>query len=236
MLNDVKAFNDPPYEIITVEDIGKRIGYKTLDRVNTMLNHGYKTSFAYLYEATRDEDIRAIANKQLAFQFPCGSFSFADVPINHFQCIMGVTGTLSCLSASENGIIDNRFKIKNRTVAPSIYGNSKLTFKQDGDVILEEDLARYHQTISKEIQDERSKGRPVLVFFETENELRQFERSDYGQRIDDMNVVTEKTDNVAFYVNKATSLRTVTLFPKVFGRGLDFVCRDNAVDDAGGVH
>eukprot|EP01041_Mallomonas_annulata_P003358 gene3358-6649_t len=236
MLQDVKVFTDPPYEIVTLEDIGKRIGYKTLDCVDTNISYGYRTSFAYLYEATRHADIRAIANEQLALQIPCGSYSFADVPISHFQCIMGVTGTLSCLSAAERDIVQNDYKITKMTITPSIYGDSKLTFKKDGDVILEEDIERYNQTILKEIQDERGKGRPVLVFFETENELRQFERSDYGQRIDDMNVVTEKTSNVAFYVTKATSLGTVTLFPKVFGRGLDFVCRDVAVDAAGGVH
>eukprot|EP01041_Mallomonas_annulata_P001680 gene1680-3252_t len=236
MLRDVKKFNNPPYEVVTVEGVGKMIGYKELDCINTSASYGYKTKFAYLYEAAIHEDIRAIANDHLYIVISCGSFSFADVPISHFQCIMGVTGTLSCLSTAEKAIVENDYKIKKMTISPSIYGNSKLTFKQDGDVILEEDLARYHQTILKEIQDERGKGRPVLIFFESEKELRLFESSEYGQRIVGMNVVTEKTENVAFYVNKATSLRTVTLFPKVFGRGLDFVCRDNAVDDAGGVH
>eukprot|EP01041_Mallomonas_annulata_P001955 gene1955-3795_t len=243
MLRDVKTFNQSPYEVVTVKGIGKRIGYKTLDCVNTNIKHGYKTSFAYLYEASKDESMRAVANDELILQFQCGSFSFADVPNNYFQCIMGVTGTLSCLSAAEKGIVQNDYKIRKLTITPSIYGDSKLNFRKNGDVILiEEGIERYYQTILKEIQDERGKGRPVLVFFETETKLRQFENSDYGKRVDDMNVVTEKTDNVEYYVNKATSLNkttalgTVTLFPKVFGRGLDFVCRDNAVDDAGGVH
>eukprot|EP01036_Dinobryon_divergens_P037245 gene37245-48690_t len=61
----------------------------------------------------------------------------------------------------------------------------------------------------------------------------------YDDRLDAIISVLEDLraevfDENAFYVDKATSPHTVTLFPKVFGRGLDFVCRDNAVDAAAG--
>eukprot|EP01041_Mallomonas_annulata_P009370 gene9370-19434_t len=126
MLRDVKTFNDPPYEVVIVEGVGKRIGYKTLDCVDTKISYGYKTSFAYLYEEKRRLLPIAIANEHLALSIPCGSFSFADVPIRYFQCIMGVTGTLSCLSAAEKDIVQNDYMISKMTITPSIYGNSKL--------------------------------------------------------------------------------------------------------------
>eukprot|EP01041_Mallomonas_annulata_P005337 gene5337-10675_t len=229
MLVDVNTFHDPPYEFVALDGIGKSIWYNTSDCSDTKIN------YEYLYEATRDADICAIANEQLALQRPCGSYSLAHIPIDYFQGILGAIGVFR-LSLTENELLKNDFKTVKITIAPSMYGDSKLVFREDSDVILAEDKERYHQTILKDIQEERIKGRPVLVFFKTEKELRQLERSDYGKRIDDMNVVTEKTSNVAFYVNKATSLGTATLFPKLFGRGLDFVCRDIAVDAAGGVH
>ena len=140
------------------------------------------------------------------------------------------------MSDSERNIIKTEYNLNTFTYTPSMYGDSKLSFKKDGDVLMEEDAQRYYQTILKEINDERQKGRPVIVYFESVSKLNNFKESDYGQRLNDVNIVTEKTTNIPFYVNKAATARTVTLFPRVFGRGLDFVCRDPAVDDAGGVH
>lgn len=117
-----------------------------------------------------------------------------------------------------------------------MYGDSKLDFKKDGDVKMEVDVQRYYQTILKEINDERQKGRPVIVYFESVQKLNEFSSSEYGQRLNEVNIVTEKTTNIPFYVNKAATAQTVTLFPRVFGRGLDFVCRDAQVDAVGGVH
>ena len=56
-------------------------------------------------------------------------------------------------------------------------------------------------------------------------------RSEYGQNIQDCNIVTESTENINFYVKKATEARKVTFFPKVFGRGFDFVTLNPAVND-----
>jgi hypothetical protein len=118
-----------------------------------------------------------------------------------------------------------------------MYGDSKVQFKKNGDgVVLVPDRDRFYQTLAKEIIDERDKGRPVLVYFETVDKVQEFVDSEYGCRLQDIVRVTEKTENIPFFVNKATGARTVTLFPRVFGRGLDFVSRDPAVDTAGGVH
>jgi preprotein translocase subunit SecA len=119
---------------------------------------------------------------------------------------------------------------------PSLYGASKLDFKKDRDVVVEPDADRHFQTVLKEIIEEREKGRAVLVYFRSTEEMERFTASEYGQRLGEHNKVTEKTDNLPFFVNKATTAGTVTLMPAVFGRGLDFVSRDSAVDAAGGVH
>jgi hypothetical protein len=141
------------------------------------------------------------------------------------------------LSKEEKSIVCDEYGLKEMTFTPSMFGDSKLDFKTDKDVVVLPDVARYHQTIAKEILDERNKGRAVLVFFDNVTDLNSFTSSEYGQRIHSMlSVVTESTDNIQFSVTKATRKESVTLFPKVFGRGLDFKCSDQDVEAAGGVH
>jgi len=236
MLLDVQDFSNPPYVVVDSEDGGKLIGYKSLDSVDTRLKHRYKTAFAYLHEVQRYPGLKHNLASNLEFHFPCGSFSYAEIP-RMFACIMGVTGTLTSLSDAENDVINKNYNISKRTIMPSIYGKSKLKFFfHDVDVVVELDLDRYYQLILKDIMEEREKGRAVLVFFESEGSLNDFLSSGYGGQLLDVNVVTEKTENIPFYVSKATNSKEVTLFPKVFGRGLDFVSRDRTVNSNGGVH
>jgi len=235
MLQDVKNFNDPPYEIVDCEDGSKKIGYKALDSVSTSLTFGYKTAFAYLYESQRYSAMQV--NVQLALEFQCGSFSYAEIPKQDFSSIMGVTGTLSSLSKAELSIVEDEYNIKKKTMMPSIYGLSKRKFLcKDIGVVVEFDLNRYYQLILKDIMDEQANGRAVLVFFESETKLKEFVASSYGTQLQDVNIVTERTENIPFYVSKASNAREVTFFPKVFGRGLDFVSRDQSVNKAGGIH
>ena len=51
MIADVAEFNDPPYE---VDGVNLRIGYSVVDSIEWDLTFGYRTAFAYLYEAERD--------------------------------------------------------------------------------------------------------------------------------------------------------------------------------------
>jgi len=238
MLQDVQNFNDQTYEVVDCEDGSKKIGYKVLDSVSTTLSFGYKTAFAYLYESQRYPAMQVNVASKLALEFQCGSFSYAEIPKQqYFSSIMGVTGTLSSLSKAEQSIIEDEYNIKKKTLMPSIYGASKRKFlSKDTGVVVEFDLNRYHQLILKDILDEQANGRAVLVFFESEAKLKEFVASSYGTQLQGVNIVTERTENIPFYVSKASNAREVTFFPKVFGRGLDFVSRDQNVNKAGGIH
>jgi hypothetical protein len=236
MLDDVNNFQNPRYEVVPDADGDVKIGYRKLDSICFNTSHGYRTAFAYLHEATRHPSIQNSLDRKLSIDIMCGCYSFAAIAQDGFDCIMGVTGTLDCLSDAEKQIIENDFNIPQRTIMPSMYGASKLDFKKDRDVVAEPDANRHFQTVLKEIIDEREKGRPVLVYFRSTEEMERFTASEYGQRLGEHNKVTEETDNLPFFVNKATTAGTVTLMPAVFGRGLDFVSRDSAVDAAGGVH
>jgi hypothetical protein len=236
MLRDVNNFSNPPYELVTQGDGSMKIGYKILDSVCFGTQYGYNKAFAYLHEASRHSIDLSRHKTEFSLRIRCGRFSYAELPKWAFQGIIGVTGTLSSLSPAEQTIIADEYNLKTYTYTPSMYGESKLTFKKDSHVIMETDGNRYHQTILKDIVDQSQLGRPVIVYFESEEKLNEFRSSEYGQRLQDVNIVTEKTTNLPFYVAKATEAGNVTLFPRVFGRGLDFISRDTAVDAAGGVH
>lgn len=92
MLVDVKQFNDPPYEIVDKGNGQKLLGYKDLDAVNTTTKYRYRTAFAYLYESRRHAGLRDQALNELYLQYPCGSFSYSEIPQTEFKTIMGVTG------------------------------------------------------------------------------------------------------------------------------------------------
>jgi Mg-chelatase subunit ChlD len=133
------------------------------------------------------------------------------------------------------------------TYIPSLYGTTKLSTGQRTDkfstedvIAVAPDLNRFHQMIQNEIATNQSANKPVLVFFATEGDLQQFRRSAYGQRVANCSVVTEKSENIDYHVQYATIIVDgkvpVTLFPRIFGRGTNFVVYDDAINAAGGVH
>ena len=81
-------------------------------------------------------------------------------------------GTLACLSPTEQSIIKGNYKIIEHTLAPSLYGISKISFvkqslefKKDTDVNVFEDEDRYHQAIKKEIQDAQVRNASTVFNF-----------------------------------------------------------------------
>lgn len=120
------------------------------------------------------------------------------------------------------------------TIVPSLYGDSKLVFKEDTDVILELDKDRYHQTIARIVIEESAKSRPILVYFQSNEELLAFRNGQYGKDLT-VHIVNEQTKNIQHFVDGATDAGRITLLVKVFGRGLNFISRSLEVDNAGGV-
>ena len=83
----------------------KVVSKQKLKSKKKFLFAGYKTAFAWLCEAEKKTVPSEIAEKFLQFQIPCGRFSYASIPGNHFDCVLGVTGTLSCLTPNERKLI-----------------------------------------------------------------------------------------------------------------------------------
>ena len=67
------------------------------------------------------------------------------------------------------------------------------------------------------------------MFFENEKKIEDFLK--YPSIKEDLkpNVITESTEHKDHYIKKATTSKTVTCLTKCFGRGTDFICRDEIV-------
>ena len=171
-------------------------------------------------------------------------FSFFKIQFSFKQFYVG---TLQCLSPGERDIVSTDYKIKKETYIPSLYGTTLSTtgqrtdkFSTDDVIAVAPDLNKYHQMIQNEIAKNQQANKPVLVFFATEGDLQQFLASTYGQKVVNCSVVTEKSENIDYHVQYATIILDgkvpVTLFPRIFGRGTNFVVYDDAIDTVGGVH
>ncbi len=237
MLNDVKTFISHDYLVI-----GDKIGYKVQDAVVFNLLEGYKTLFAYYYEKDKGTISDQSLRENICISINCGNFSYAEIP-HLFRQIMGVTGTLKTLSNPEKNIVRNIYGICKNTYSPSVYGANNLIFREDADIKIE-NRSDFINVIKREI-DDRMRGtangtkRAVLVFFESKDKLMSFYNSPaLTSSKDEYNIITEEleTADKIKRIKQATTSGQVTLLTKSFGRGTDFVCRDQVVSSNGGAH
>jgi hypothetical protein len=231
MAADVKSFHDPEYTVL-----GQRIGYSDPVLGISFVKCGYRTLFAYFNEVEKGTIDQQVLDRELGVTVYCGNFSYADIP-NSYEQILGVTGTLSSLGEFEKYIIKNEYNIPESacTSAPSIYG-SKATgvFKKNEGVSVLTDKDEWHRSVQDTVL--RMHPRPVLVFFEDDDAMREWESSAYA--VDNAESVTTASDQdiVNFNVRRSTRRGSVTLFTRVHGRGLDFIAHDKDMDQQGGVH
>jgi len=224
MLSEVKPVDDT--QIYQIKD-GK-IGFPMHGSINFDLS-GYFVSFCYWKEYQLGRVSREVVERYAGQMFiACGQFSFAKIP-NSYDVILGVTATLKQMSSYEKQIMEMQFKIAGTTLTPSMYGETKITEKG---VHIEQNAIRFHQKIFQRIMMAYEKRRPVLVFFKDNAAMIEFWNKRKGD-LPTMTVVDEKCPNIDAEVEAATRLGAVTLFPKVFCRGLDFVCYESKVKEEG---
>ncbi|ETO08110.1 hypothetical protein RFI_29276 [Reticulomyxa filosa] len=237
MLNDVQVFESHGYQVSN-----DKIGYKEQDGISYNIRYGYKTLFAYYHEHEQNKISDDSFKKNIFLSFQIGSFSYVTVP-EHFYSIMGVSGTLETLSASEKGVMEKGYHISKHTYLPSLFGKSRLVFAEKGSIFIV-DENNYFTILKKEIDDRlvgKTQGtkRAVLVFFETKKQLMEFyESPNFADIKNDAIVMTEENsfEEKESLIKRATSSGQVGLFTKAFGRGTDFVCRDEIVSSNGGPH
>ena len=231
MITDLGKYSSHRYEIID----GKIAYLSSENAMSTRVTHGYETLFAYFNEVENAKIEPETLKSKMGLNIQCGKFSYAEMPLT-YKRIVGVTGTLESMSSVERKVIEVDFRIKRHTITPSIYGDKQLTFRREDDVHVVEDRAEHHRKILDEIMMKLQKGTAVLVYFESTEHIDQFIREGYGEKIEDLSVVTLNTENIDHYLIRSTRRGAVTLFSKDLGRGLDFKCHDQRVNEAGGVH
>lgn len=148
------------------------------------------------------------------------------------------------MSPAEREIISADYDISKQTVIPSLFTTSPSTsadlFPREDLVAVASEVDMHHHMIGEEIEKNRMAGKPVVVFFATEGDLMSFLASPRGRLLDHCRVVTERTENIDYFVQHATIVLDgevpVTLFTRVLGRGASFVAYDPSIETIGGVH
>ena len=130
------------------------------------------------------------------------------------------------------------FGIETFSEIPSLYPKSIFDFDKAGrGILIESEMNRYLQTIMEEIEDATMKGRSAIVFFETDERLEAFKRSNFWKRVRNGNVLISSSSKKDrdYAIVKAATPKQVTISTAIFGRGTDFFCKDTKLEDAGGM-
>jgi len=124
------------------------------------------------------------------------------------------------------------------TYIPSVYGSSNRTYNPRNDVrAIKED--EYFMEIRNEIEIERNNNRAILIFFESEEKLMAFYNfPELAPIIEHVQIIMEKVSakDREMYVKRAATEGRVTLLTRTFGRGTDFICRNQKLLSNGGIH
>jgi len=235
MVADVKNFH---HDYLVHND---KIAYKEQDGISYKIAYGYKTLFAYYHEYQEGTISEKSLRDYISIGINCGSFSYADIP-KKFQYIMGVTGTLKTLSMPQRRVVHDLYQVRKVTYSPSVFGANNLEFREEADVRIE-NSSDYLNVIAREIQDKMvgagGNKRAVIVFFKTRDKLMEFYRSPaLAAHKDAVQILTEEValKEKEMLIKRATASGQITLLTRSFGRGTNFVCRDQMVATNGGVH
>eukprot|EP00037_Helgoeca_nana_P030215 m.371716 g.371716 ORF g.371716 m.371716 type:complete len:3536 (+) comp28134_c1_seq4:358-10965(+) len=243
MLVDLDRFNSVPY--VVKKD---QIAYKEMDGLVFNKSYRYCTMWAYCYEHDEKRITLESRDSHIGITVRCGNFSYAETPA-HFNCILGVSGTLESLSDTEQAIISKKpFQIHRQTYVPTVFGGSPPIFSphsEESRDLFVQDRAHFDQSLREQIDGRRVKGgdaqqpRAVIVFFRDEDALRAALDSKPMEPIrSDIEVMTEEldADEKSAKIKRASHAHTITFATASFGRGTDFICRDGRVIANGGVH
>jgi hypothetical protein len=178
-------------------------------------------------------------SNKVALQPLCGAIAYSVLP-NAYSLVLGMTGTLECLSAYQKKILSD-YGLHMETYLPSTFRKRDLA-KKPTHVEMGEYNAFFDKVFEEAISESNS-GRAVLVIFEDEHRLKKFAEQmqslgkqlapDQGPLVLNGKLTHQEMDEV---VIKSMKERMITLVNRPFGRGTDFKCVSNRLLEFGGVH
>ena len=232
MLAALPSFQSSTY--IVQED---RIVYVEGESIVNNVVRGYDTVWAYYHERERGSISQRSLEANVGIIVNCGTFSYAEMP-HDFAYITGVTGTLKTLAQSEKNILKRVYAVQKSTFIPSVFGQSNRNYDRNTDVRAVKE-SEYFMGIRGDIDVVCHAKRAILVFFESEEKLLAFYNSSEMSSIRaDVQIIMEKVsvkERELSIIRAATEGR-VTLLTRTFGRGTDFICRNQQLLANGGVH
>ncbi|CAF1234525.1 unnamed protein product [Rotaria magnacalcarata] len=247
--NDIEKENNLRHKYQIIDGI---IHSKNRDgRFSKTIFYGYENSFYYLnFMYEKQSSFNQVELKEENFGyllFDCGKISYSELP-NSYNGIFGVSGTLKDLSTGEDSLLKH-YKINQKSYYPSFFGDSRLEFDIHHDFAIEVTKKDWFNTIVTKSRGKVQNDRAVLIFFDTEELLDEFDASYSG----DLGVIPYCITKTKIIIDKKIKLysdddveklikdefaghhRHVTLLTKEFGRGVDFQA-EAKVNDKGGMH
>ncbi|KAL4481681.1 hypothetical protein ABPG74_007770 [Tetrahymena malaccensis] len=216
-----------------------QIGYRQNDSNICFNTHfGYSTLFAYFLENSLGNiDDQSLSN-EILLTLSCGHVSYALLP-ETYQAILGVTGTLQSLNQQMKQCL-KKYNISTEVYIPSMFGSSKLDFKEGDMVKVEKDQNNQYLKIQEICaQAIKQQQQSVLIFFKdaeslqsyySKNQYLLFSKEQYIVVTDNQDI-----DDFNFLIEKVTKSGQIGLFVREYGRGTNFVSLDPKVNKAGGV-
>ncbi|CAF2770029.1 unnamed protein product [Rotaria sp. Silwood2] len=214
-----------------------RIVYVEGESIVDNVVHGYSTIWAYYHEHEKDNISKVSLETNVGIIVNCGTFSYAEMP-HEFAYITGVTGTLKTLAMSEQNILRRVYNVEKKTFIPSVFGSSNRMFNSNTDVLVVKE-SEYYMALRGDMDVVCRAGRAILVFFESDEKLMDFYNSSQLSSIKtDVQIITEKVSvkERELCIKRAALEGRITLLTRTFGRGTDFICRNQQLLANGGIH
>ncbi len=246
MFNDLQSYKKEDGHDFHVNAAGY-IYYKHFDGTTMDKSMGYRTYWA---ARSTNKVVADCRESHEGIKITCGTYSYAHLMKDaaRYRAMLGVTGTLKDLGETEKAVVREVFGIKSASFIPSSYGKNKVKFEPGIHVHVVED-DDYNLKLTEKINRNRldhktltNPIRPVLVFFDNEEELTKFYKSDEfkAHRESDAiklmtseNITTPAERELA--INDATFAGAITLAVKEHGRGSDYMLTDPVVINNGGM-
>nr|XP_033323856.1 uncharacterized protein LOC117219077 [Megalopta genalis]XP_033323857.1 uncharacterized protein LOC117219077 [Megalopta genalis]XP_033323858.1 uncharacterized protein LOC117219077 [Megalopta genalis] len=194
----------------------------------------YYNVFNYFRLKKRDYDYKNYRNYGYLV-LDSGAIAYAKLP-EKYPLILGVSGTLTTLNDHEKKAIRESYKIDRNSIMPSYFGHSNLKFDKNNDFVCYDSKENWLSKIFSHANSKIGSGRSVLIFFDTDKEIDNFENRFLG-KFDRLYILTENTEQRSKkkYIDEAGIKKTLTLATRGMGRGVDFKS-SVAVERNGGVH
>lgn len=208
------------------------ISYRGNDGFYSIFTYcGYHNIFHYFRLKNKDFDRKNYGYLNIN----CGKISYAKLP-EKYPLILGVSGTLTTLNDHEKKAVRESYNIRENSIMPSFFGDSHLKFNSSENFTSQSSEEEWLSKIFNRANSKVGSGQSVLIFFDTDVEIRKFKEKFFG-KFDRLHILTENTEEHTKekYIDEAGIVKTITLATRGMGRGVDFKS-SVAVENSGGVH